>query len=250
MARQSLASAFSHAGAAMFDTGVLESAFQRRVLDLDAVSGFPDRLRAAGRKTDLLLWDLFDERLGYYVQADDTVVTNSVELIRWTRESGVRPSGRLVPYGSREHLRTFIQRLGAFTALLDETNLRERLVVVAPSWARITDTGERTPSSFGITGQRANLLSLPYLQAVRDIVQPGLILSPPLSITFAASDHKWGIAPFHYVPEVYRYIAAAIEKLATAPSIPAELARRRRALQSKRALLPSAGRALTRFLTR
>ena len=250
VARQSLASAFAEAGEPAFDTRQLDSAFQRRVLDLDASSGLPSRLRTAADRTQLLLWDLFDERLGYYIRDDGTVVTNTVELIRWSRESGLAPSGRLVPYGSREHLRMFTSRLTEFRALLDETGLRDRLVVVAPSWARVTDTGERTPSSFGITAQRANVVTLPYLQAVRDAIQPGLIISPPLEITRAASDHQWGIAPFHYVPEVYREITGALEDLASKPSIPSELARRRAQRARQRHFAPALVRTVARILTR
>lgn len=250
VARQSLASAFAGPGEPAFDTSTLESQFQRRVLDLDAASGLPRQLRSAADTVDLLLWDLFDERLGYYARPDGTVVTNTVELIRWSRETGLEPSGRLVPYGSREHLRAFTRRLEDFRTLLDETGLRDRVVLVAPSWARVTETDDRTPSSFGITAQRANVLTLPYLQAVRDTVQPGLIISPPLALTRAASDHQWGIAPFHYVPEVYRYITDALEDLAASPSIPDELARHRTAREREGRLVPAISRVVTRFLTR
>lgn len=250
VARQSLASAFAPAGKPLLDTAQLASQFQRRVLELDAASGLPERLETHAEQIDVLLWDLFDERLGYYESPDGGVATNTVELIRWGRETGAEPTARLVPFGSREHLRTFVQRLHDFADLLDRTGLRDRLVLVAPSWAARTEAGAVTPSSFGLSAPRANLLVLPYLQAVHDVVRPGLVIDPPASITKAATDHQWGVAPFHYVPDVYRTITAEIEALVATGSVPAELARRRSAAATRPR--PAAGlvRRVTRFLTR
>lgn len=249
VARQSLASAFASPAQPLLDTAALDSQFQRRVLELDAASALPERLDAMASGIDILLWDLFDERLGYYEQPDGAVATNTVELIRWTRETGNEPSARLVAFGSREHLTTFVRRLHDFAALLDRTGLRDRLVLVAPSWASRTETGSMTPSSFGLSAARANLLVLPYLQAVHDVVRPGLVISPPASLTQAATDHQWGVAPFHYVPAVYRSITTAIEELVASGFVPAELARRRSA--AGRASSTSAVvRRVTRFLTR
>lgn len=250
VARQSLTSAFAPAGAPLLDVAQLTSPFQRRVLELDAASELPARLREQAGAIDLVLWDLFDERLGYYETSAGEIATNSVELIRWQRETGAETDARLVPYGSREHLRTFAQRLVDFSALLDETGLRDRVVLVAPSWATETDTGAPTPSSFGLSARRANVVTLPYLQAVYDVVSPGLVISPPWSVIKAATDHQWGVAPFHYTPDVYRHITAQIDELAGAHSIPAELARRREQQSAGTHVVASIARAISRMVRR
>lgn len=225
VARQSLVSAFSAPGKPLIDTSTLCSPFQRRLLNLDARSGLPDRLRERADEIDILLWDLFDERLGYYRRSKGRVVTNSVELIAHNRRTGTTPTERLVPYGTHRHRVAFREHLQSFASLLDETGLRDKLVLVAPEWAERTDTGELTPSSFGLSAERANDVFANYFRAIRSIVKPGLVIS--LADTMAAADHQWGVAPFHYVPQVYRDIASAVGNLADSGDISATLARQR-----------------------
>lgn len=226
VARQSLVSAFSPAGEPSFDLKGLDSPFQRRVLKHDARSKLLPLLRKHATSTDLLLWDLFDERLGYYVHDDGHVTTNSVELIRAEREGQAEPKGRLIEFGTAEHLERFRGHLLEFRRALAERDLLGRLVLIAPDWAWRATTGRHTPSSFGLSARRANLLVAPYLSAVEHVVRPGVIIRPPANLTLADPDHRWGLAPFHYQPAVYEYIALALEQILAAGSVTEEIARR------------------------
>ena len=38
----------------------------------------------------------------------------------------------------------------------------------------------------------------------------GALLRAPEALTLASERHRWGLAPFHYVDEYYRFIAAEL----------------------------------------
>jgi hypothetical protein len=217
VARQSLISAFGGAPAAQSQASLLDSAFQRRMLEWDERSELPSLLRRDAGWVDLLLWDIVDERLGYFVFPDGSIVTNSVERITLNGAPFSMDGARHVPFGSEEHLEHFTIGLDAFQELLTELALLDRLLIIAPPWAETDDKGARTPSSFGLNASRGNDLSDAYLAAIR--TQTGREpLGRELEVQ-AASDHKWGSAPFHYHLDVYRQLNTKIlDAASTLPS--------------------------------
>src|SRR5690625_5627294 len=82
IARQSLLSA-DHDASAMFPADVrIDSHFQRRMMTGDFAGDLDERLVGAAGETDVLLWDLADERHGVHVFDDGAVVTRSIDLVR------------------------------------------------------------------------------------------------------------------------------------------------------------------------
>src|SRR5690625_2672237 len=74
IARQSLLSA-DHDASAMFPADVrIDSHFQRRMMTGDFAGDLDERLVGAAGETDVLLWDLADERHGVHVFDDGAVV--------------------------------------------------------------------------------------------------------------------------------------------------------------------------------
>jgi hypothetical protein len=182
------------------------------MVEEDAASRLPERLRGNAGEIDLLLWDLVDERLGVYLQDDGGIVTRSVELLTAQRESNTQTTGRLVEFNSPEHRELWSNAVAAWLSLLRELDLQGKTVLLTPAWAERTATGAQTPSSFGLTAKQANRATAKY---VMDVQRQTRI--PVVEVTseaaHAAEGHQWGIAPFHYEAAVYESIVSAVEGL-------------------------------------
>lgn len=206
-ARSSLISAFGAPGRPSVAPDDLSSSFQRQQMQWDADSAMPAMLEQAASETDLLIWDLLDERAGVYLQDDGGVVTRSIDqlAVMWTK--GLPDPGRLVRFGSLEHRGLYRAALHQWLALLERTGLMGRTVLLAPPWALRDDVGEPVPKSLGVTARQANERTRPYLRMIQRYCDiPLLSVERPV----AAHEHQWGRAPFHYVPEVYDALIAQI----------------------------------------
>lgn len=221
IARQSLVSGFGPVGVPLVDTTELTSRFQRRMIEGDAASDLPVRVERAAASVDLLLWDLVDERLGVHVHDDGGVTTDTVELrtVRGVAAAADAPAGtRHVRFGSDEHFSLFVAALPSWRALLARTGLLERTVLLAPPWAVVTESGGRTPASFGLTADAANAQFTRYVAAARDVVGVpvlgrGLGLGAEDEdgpVARALTTHQWGLAPFHYDDATYTFLAEGI----------------------------------------
>lgn len=203
IARQSLISAATPPREPVVPTSSLTSPFQRRMVEWDARSTLFAAVKKNAPRADLLVWDLFDERLGVHVHPDDTATTRTPEtigLLSSMPDAGAPPP-ELVPFGSPRHRKLFATALDAFTQVLHATGTYDRTVLLAPSWAARTVDGEPTPTSFGITAAVANATTPDYLALVRDA---GIsVVQPPAEACVASPDHRWGLAPFHYADSVY-----------------------------------------------
>ena len=200
VARSSLVSAFSPPAPVPLLEGHGLSPFQLRQVETDVSSSLPSLLRDLSGMIDLLVWDLVDERLGFYVDSEKHVVTDSIEL-RKAGNSTCLAGYRHVPFGSAAHLDQFRSSLGSWQRLLEEQCLIDKLVVVAVPWATLDVEGHAAPKSFGITGDIGNRLFEPYYAAIREEVGAPLIGEGLRARTDEA--HKWGPAPFHYSSETY-----------------------------------------------
>lgn len=207
VARQSLISAY--AGPAALDgTDVLTSAFQRRMVEGDAAGDLPRLLAQDAAATDLLLWDLTDERLGVLLAPDGGAVTRSVELVG----AGLEPAGdgwRYLAFGTDDHLALWTDALDAFCGTLAHEGLLERTVLLAVPWALTTEDGRAAPSSFGVAPADANARFARYHDAAR---RRGLtVVEVPPAAVVASAEHRWGPAPFHYSPSTYDAVVALLD---------------------------------------
>lgn len=216
LARQSLISGFAAPFTAELNSSWLQSPFQRRMLEADAESRLPSILSEAASRTDLLLWDLVDERLGVFDHGGNVWTTDSVELRGQPGGSLARASARHVAFGSPEHFALFEASLVRWKALLTDVELIDRTILLAPRWAEVTEAGAKTPTSFGLSATDANRVTDSYVEAVQRIVGVPVVgrTDPrPVSLT----SHQWGVAPFHYDDATYlsltHQIAAKAEEL-------------------------------------
>ncbi|TBT83379.1 hypothetical protein ET989_11875 [Propioniciclava sinopodophylli] len=212
VARQSLVSAFSPGGPPPIDPALLHSRFQRRMLELDAASGLEQVLRDRRDDTDLLLWDLTDERLGLLQNPQGHLTTDSVEI---RAVSGPKsPEGWAhIPYGSREHRDLFMAALSRWRELLDGLGLLERTVLVAPPWAGMTLPADDVPLSFGVDAATGNGILAEYVRLASETVRVPVVGRGLTDVTSPLL-HRWGPAPFHYDEHSYIRLAREVFNVA------------------------------------
>jgi len=174
------------------------------MLEWDALSALITILTRHANDTDLLVWDLTDERLGIYIYEDGTVLTSSTELRGLMANGAPAALGRHVPFGSDEHYRRFDSALASFINRLERLQLLHKTLLLAPAWAETTETGEPTSSSFGMTAREANTLNARYLELIER--KAGIPVFR-VNDTRASVNHPWGKAPFHYSEAAYQTMA-------------------------------------------
>lgn len=215
VARQSLISSFSDPVTAV-RAPRLPSRFQQRMLNGDVTSNLPRVLRKTAGKVDLILWDLTDERLGVYLFPDDTVVTRTVDLIAAQAEQPIADEALHVEFGTDTHFEMWRSMLPAFQAALARHHPNARLVLVALPWAELTESGEPTPSSFGLEAREANELYQRYYDAAASL--DGCTVVGRDADVRSSDGHHWGEAPFHYAAVTNDSLVAQWHVLVESPA--------------------------------
>ena len=208
VARQSLLSAGSDAAGHFPVDAQIDSAFQRRMMLSDFAGDLESRLESVAEDAEVLLWDLADERHGIHRFPDGTVVTRSIDLISTPSALSAVEGTEHQAFGTDEHFTQWRDRADAFLELLERSGLTERTVVLQVPWALITVHGDPTPWSMGVAARDANEAYRRYYQHLRTRGMRILELQP-LGV-LADPSHRWGLAPFHYTPEVYEEIIARL----------------------------------------
>ena len=208
IARQSLLSA-DHDASHLFPEGVdIDSEFQRRMMTGDFAGNLQERLVEAAPEMDVLLWDLADERHGVHLFEDGTVVTRSIDNVRHPEVVSALESARHLPFGTDEHFRLWSARAERMRELLRGLGIFEKTIVLQVPWALITVDGSPTPWSMGTSAKDANAAYLRYYGRLQELGFT-LIELQPLGV-LADPEHRWGLAPFHYVQDVYEEIAERV----------------------------------------
>ena len=208
IARQSLLSA-DHDASAQFPAEVeIDSEFQRRMMAGDFAGNLEERLAEAAPETDVVLWDLADERHGVHLFEDGSVVTRSIDIVRTPEVLSVIDGARHLPFGTDEHFELWALRAERLRDVLTELGLFARTVVLRVPWALVTTEGKSTPWSMGTSAREANVAYLRYYERLEELGFRILELQP-LGV-LADPDHRWGLAPFHYTQDVYEEIVERV----------------------------------------
>lgn len=208
IARQSLLSA-DHDASGRFPAEVeIHSEFQRRMMAGDFAGNLEERLAEAAPETDVVLWDLADERHGVHLFEDGSVVTRSIDIVRTPEVLSVIDGARHLPFGTDEHFELWALRAERLRDVLTELGLFARTVVLRVPWALVTTEGKSTPWSMGTSAREANVAYLRYYERLEELGFRILELQP-LGV-LADPDHRWGLAPFHYTQDVYEEIVERV----------------------------------------
>ncbi|MBK0330721.1 hypothetical protein I8D64_04830 [Brachybacterium sp. MASK1Z-5] len=208
IARQSVLSVGNDASAKFPQDAVIDSPFQRRMMEGDFAGDAAQRILEEAPHSDLVVWDLADERHGVQGYLDGDVVTRSIDVMRNPDVRAALAGSLHVPFGDDEHFEAWATAATAFHATLSEAGLAQRTVVLEVPWARTAADGSETPASMGISPEDANERFARYYAHLRGLG----VQTIELDAEEVRSDpeHRWGHAPFHYTQDVYERIADAL----------------------------------------
>jgi hypothetical protein len=208
------------------------------------------------RPTHLIL-DLIDERFDL-LAVGPSLVSVSGELVRSGHlDRSLLSESRRVSRLSDACHRLWLEAADEFAALLRGTALREaKLILHSARWATHmrTPDGRLAPirdveivSGQGVEIDDYNALLTRQEAALRAVLPPFSVVQAP-EHRIADAAHRWGLSPFHYVPEYYAEVGRQLAELGVpfeltsppdAPSVPAASARRARARATSRGTPPS-----------
>lgn len=204
IARQSLISSGSDASTHLPEALVISSKFQERMIRADFRGSLHGRLQAAAGEIDLLLWDLADERHGVHRFSDGTIATRSIDTMKAGPVAALLDAATLIPFGTDEHFALWREQLNRFEATVRETKLFEHTVALDVPWAVRTTEGRPSPWSMGVRASEANQRYRRYYDELR---RRGFrMVELAEDVVLADPAHRWGLAPFHYSPAVYREV--------------------------------------------
>jgi len=202
IARQSLISAFGPPLSEGLDLSQLESPFQRRMVQWDFDSSFAQQLDDVAGDSDLLLWDLVDERFGIYVLPSEEVVTRSIELIKSGLDAELKDSARFIPFGSDEHFSRWHSAFLLFAERLRSRDLSDRTRLLALPWANKDSRGRRLTTHSGKKPSRVERLFERYYASAA--TQVNVVRLNTKTRPVSPVDHRWGPAPYHYDENIYK----------------------------------------------
>lgn len=200
-ARTALASAMASLPFEGIDTSGMTSAFQRRAVDRDLGKELVPWLRT--RDFDVLVMDSIPERNALLVNPAGAIATRSAELM--STRPDVSDCTLVLPR-DREFYVRWEAAWGRLVAELDAIAARDRLRINRVRWATGFDgpgaafTAYHSPARI----RRSNaFLDRAYARMERDLA-PYQFYRYAEEDLLAATEHKWGVAPFHYTPAFYR----------------------------------------------
>lgn len=123
----------------------LRSRHQRRALNGTLEADLAAQVSRHHNSTDLVLWDLSDERLGVY-ERDGRYLTRSSEVILSGLDEILVEEARFIPFGTAEHFDLWARGLDRWRRLLVRHRLSDRLVLMAPYWTGSTEEERRFPT--------------------------------------------------------------------------------------------------------
>ncbi|MET3351806.1 UNVERIFIED_ORG: hypothetical protein ABID57_003519 [Arthrobacter sp. UYEF1] len=205
-ARSSVLSAFARrptnlAGASAH----VRSSFQRRMLEADAEKRLPQDLRSL--PYDLLLVDIVDERFNVLSKGEERL-TDSPALRESDFPANVATAWRRIDSGSDEHFEGWVNALDRMLNVVADLPHPVPVAFLDAGWAT-TVAGPGTDSRLshaGRTPDAANSLYARYREYFCSRLPEGLIIRPPANVTISDPNHKWGVAPFHYVQDFYEFV--------------------------------------------
>jgi hypothetical protein len=193
-ARSTLASAMDQRHFAGVDLANIASPFQRRMVEFDLADGFAKAL--GEHEYDLLVYDLIDERFDVVQNSEGALATRSSEF----SSSGYDVSAdRVVRTGTQAAFDLWERGWTDLVERLAGLGRLDDLRINRAYWATEVEGGGEFPAVFTpdrITAANQYLDRL-YERAAQDVGREAFFEFSAHEL-LAASEHRWGISPFHY----------------------------------------------------
>lgn len=186
----------------------LESYWQKRMVLDDVTSRGLDMIVEAGRVADVVLFDLVDEREGVLVVGDQGYVTNTGELLKSGMRAKLAPAAR-IHFGTDEHFELWRASAARFADRLRSEGILQKAVVLHTKFASRDEYGNRIAEYGTFSHDEWNNAYSRYFDQLRAL---GFAVYEMPDNVIAYSEHKWGVAPYHYHPDVYADVVTAIRK--------------------------------------
>ena len=186
-----------------------------------------------------MIFDFIDERFDL-LSVRGALATRSAELLRsgYLSKTPLR-SGQKIPRLSGACDRLWLDAAGAFAGLIRGTELRRAVPILhSARWASHQRLATGRTSLLRdveiMNGEAADIAAYNGLLARQEAAF--LDLMPPMhridaeAFRLADPNHRWGLSPFHYIPEYYNAVrsrlsdmglGAAFSGASVAPSVPA-----------------------------
>lgn len=180
----------------------LTSAFQTRVVVEDHTKSALPVLAALDHA---LVIDLIDERHNL-LDSGSGLVTESLYLQQSTLRSEL-PYKRVPEDSDLEPGGPFAR---ATRQLADRLAGVPRIIIHEALWATTARDGSALPNA-GASNRRNAWLQRAY-ELLRDAFPGAVRVVPDPGVVLADPGHRWGLAPFHYVPEYYNDVAEKLRR--------------------------------------
>ena len=178
------------------------SEFQARQFNWDAGGSLTDLIDAVIDDTDILLWDLIDERHGVFRFSDGTYLTRTVDIMTTPGLSDIERLGEHIAFGTDAHFAMWTHAADRFVDWLRKRKALHRTLLVAVPWAETLNDGSPAPVSMGVPASQGNAAFARYYGHLSGLGMTLLQTKSPIG----DAGHRWGPAPFHYTSEVYASI--------------------------------------------
>lgn len=192
VARSSFVSSMSEfpSGFEDADTSANESAFQRRMVQFDLERALPKL--AIEENSALVLVDFIDERFNLARKKNFGPVTISPEFKKCDIDVG---DAEIISTLSDKYYLDFALAWARFVRLIPA----QKILINKVYWAERDDKGRELPGGDAI---KINNAKLDKLYKIVEGISPEVRWTKvDRSIMVAATEHKWGVSPFHYVRE-------------------------------------------------
>jgi hypothetical protein len=178
--------------------------FESRNFNGDISSSLYGVLERFAATADLFVFDLVVERLGVLRLPDNTFVTRSAALAKSGQLERLSTGPRSYRFGTEGHFRTWEVAARKFIAHLTQTGLLRKTLLIETPWAKTKDNGEELPRFRNMDPLEANDIYERYYAVMRDLGVSSVRL--PLEMAVSTDTHRWGAAPYHYVPAAYDWM--------------------------------------------
>lgn len=206
-ARSSFASQFSKRGRLKIlksNLYNLTSGFQQKMVLRDFSKNFFETID--NLDVDCLCIDFIDERCRL-LNVDGEILTYSNEMGLTKFVKTLRNKGKFVLPNSDEHFELWCHGWDSFIEKCKFLNLIDKIVINQLYWASITNNGKRvselSPQYNDEIIEHSNIyLNRLYDYCTKSIPNERFIRYSPNDMV-ADVNHHWGLAPFHYIDQLY-----------------------------------------------
>ena len=204
-ARSSLAVLTSPVVPSKYSTALkkIPSAFQKRMVEYDFNKSILKNI--ADLSYDILLIDLIDERFHLAVFENKYRVTRSTEFLK----TELKPNS-LINAHSEEFMQLWYEGVNLILKSLSDKGGLYKLRVQKAYWSNKLDNGLSIDKYSDEMVKKENDKLESMYSYLEKFLNSSQFISMPKDLYIVKSNHKWGVSPFHYIDDYYKYLVENI----------------------------------------